>query len=235
MRKRLAVSIGALALVSAVLGAVALLAPDPEESADLPSATSVSSTRTRDPAPEAPLTPGWRVVVDPSARVAYDVPPDWVLADDQETLESSNGVRLGHLADYGTYACQGAEYGRAFSGSGLTTGTPDDAAVALAAAIAGDQYSDANQTARVTVSRPTPVVRDGTRGTLVRADAEATADSADKCAGTKGVVAVVALATPAGTAVVVVGADTERGEAEGPEVLAGDALRAMTDSVRPRG
>ncbi len=229
----MAVATGALVLVAGAFAVVGVLSPAGPDSGDLPSATSVASTRTREAAPEVPVNQGWRVVLDPRARLSYEVPGDWVLAEDDQSLESSSGVRLGRLADYGTYLCQGAEYGRAFSGSGVAAGPPERAASELAAAIAADQYSDASQTARVTVSRATPVVRDGARGVLVRADAEA-AESGDQCVGSRGTVTVVALATPAGTGVVVVATDTEAGRARGPEPVAQADLKKITDSVRPR-
>ncbi|WP_181399999.1 hypothetical protein [Actinokineospora spheciospongiae] len=233
--RRLAVGATALVLVASAFVAVGVFGSATDDPADLPSATSVSSTRTREAASEEARNPGWQVVVDGQAQLTYELPPEWALAEDTESLESSNGVRLGHLADFGTYTCQGAEYGRAFSGSGVAEGVPADAAAELAAAIAADQYSDANQTARVTLSRATPVVRDGVRGSVVRADAETTTDSADACAGVRGTVVVVALATGVGTSVVVLGADTVPGEALGPDTVEAGDLRAITDSVRPRG
>ncbi|WP_424185528.1 hypothetical protein ACOBQX_27095 [Actinokineospora sp. G85] len=233
MRKRVGVAAGALVLVAGSFAVVGVLSPGGADPGDLPSATSVVSTRTREPVPEAPVNGGWQVVLDPQARLSYEVPGEWVLAEDDQSLESSSGVRLGRLADYGTYSCQGAEYGRAFSGSGVAEGTPDRAASELAAAIAADQYSDASQTARVTVSRATPVVRDGARGVLVRAEAES-AEPGDQCVGLRGTVTVVALTTPAGTGVVVVAADTEAGRAQGPEPVAPEDLKRITDSVRPR-
>ncbi|WP_285504262.1 hypothetical protein [Actinokineospora sp. NBRC 105648] len=232
---RAAVTAISLVAVTGLLTAVALLVTGSDD-AGTPPATAVAPTKTRSASPGTPRTPGWQVVDDTAAGLRYEVPPGWALAPEEETLESSNGVELGHLADFGTYLCQGAEYGRAFSGSGTAEGEPATAAAELAAAIAADQYSDGSQTARVTLSRPTPVVRDGLRGAVVRADAEATADDvADRCASTRGTVTVVALATPTGTAVVVLGADTEPRGTDRAPLASGEDLRTMTDSVRPLG
>ncbi|GAA3042055.1 hypothetical protein [Actinokineospora globicatena] len=223
-----------LAAAGAVLASVTLFGSTADDEG-APHVTAVPPTRTRAASPASPTRSGWQVVDDTEAGLSYEVPPNWALAPDTETLESSSGTVLTHLADFGTYLCQGAEYGRAFAGSGRVDGDPAEVATEVAAAIAADQYSDGTQTAAVTLSRPTPVVRDGARGTVIRADAEVKAgEVADSCASTRGVVTVVALATPVGTAVMVVGADTDD---RGPTVPVADAgeLRGITDSVRPRG
>ncbi|MBM7775888.1 hypothetical protein JOD54_006092 [Actinokineospora baliensis] len=231
--QRAAVAALSLAAAVAVLATVAVLRSH-EDDPDAPHVTAVPPTRTRPAAPASPNLPGWQVVDDDAAGLRYEVPSNWALAPETETLESSSGAVLTHLADFGTYLCQGAEYGRAFAGSGRVDGDPAEVAAELAAAIAADQYSDGSQTAKVTLSRPTPIVRDGARGTLIRADAEVTAgEVADRCASTRGVVTVVALATAAGTAVVVLSADTDdRGDTA--PTASGDDLRGMADSVRPR-
>ncbi|RLK62087.1 hypothetical protein [Actinokineospora cianjurensis] len=232
--QRVAIAGLSLAVVGVVLGAVVLVGAGEDESG-APRVTAVPLTRTRAASPASPSRAGWQVVDDADTGLRYEVPSEWALAPDSETLESSSGTVLGHLTDFGTYLCQGAEYGRAFSGSGRVDGDPAEVATEVAAAIAADQYSDGSQTAKVTLSRPTPVVRDGARGTVIRAEAEVMADAvADRCASTRGVVTVVALATSVGTAVVVLGADTDD---RGPAVPLADpdALRGITDSVRPRG
>ncbi|WP_139190514.1 hypothetical protein [Actinokineospora iranica] len=234
--QRAAVTAAALVLAATVIAGFLLLGSGGDESGEA-TATAVAPTSTRAASPRPPRNPGWQVIDDPAAGLRYEVPPDWSLAPDTESLESSSGVELGHLADFGVYLCQGAEYGRAFSGSGVVPGAvdPAEAAAELAAAIAADQYSDGSQTARVTLSRATPLVRDGARGALVRAEAEATADDvADRCASTKGEITVVALATEAGAAVVVLGADVEPGADSAAPTVAVEQLRAVTDSVRLR-
>lgn len=232
-------TIGAVALALAGTGIVTALVlgkpgPAPDDLLGPPPSSGPPS-ETGTPAPEPARNPGWQVIANPGAGLAHEIPGDWTVAAAPESLESSSGVRLDHLADFGTYACQGAEYGRAFTGSGTAPGSSTaDAATELAAAIAADQYSDGTQTARVTTSRPTPVVRDGARGTLVRAEAEAASDAvADPCAGARGTVVVVALATRAGTSVFVVGADTLPGAQEPGPLVSEDQLRTIADSVRP--
>ncbi|WP_156893620.1 hypothetical protein [Actinokineospora enzanensis] len=235
MRNQRAV-IAATSLTAAcgLLVAVAVFgADDPEP--ETPHAIVVSPTRTRPASPSSPVQPGWQVIDDPHAGLRYEVPPDWSPAPDTETLEASNGAVLGHLVDYGTYLCQGAEYGRAFTGTGRVDGDPAKVATELAAAIAADQYSDGSQTAKVTLSRPTPVVRDGSRGTLIRAEATATDTDTDPCASDRGTITVIALATPAGTSVMVTGADTDDHNATNAPLAPAETLRAVTDSVRPRG
>ncbi|WP_035306382.1 hypothetical protein [Actinokineospora inagensis] len=230
--QRVAIAALSLVVAAAAVGVVAVLDSGDDDS-DLPRVTAVSPTRTRAAAPVSPRLPGWQVVDDPLAGLRYEVPAGWSLAPESETLESSNGAVLSHLTDFGTYLCEGAEYGRAFTGSGRVDGDPTKVATELAAAIAADQYSDGTQTAKVTLSRPTPLVRDGARGALIRADAEASEDEdADKCASKRGVVTVIALAVSGGTSVVVVGADTDDRGPDAP-LAPGDDLRAMTDSVRP--
>ncbi|PPK67414.1 hypothetical protein V5P93_005554 [Actinokineospora auranticolor] len=228
--QRVTVAAISLAAVGGLLATVSLLGGDDDHGR--PNAVEVAPTQTRAASPRSAAVPGWQVVEDGGSGVRYEVPPDWALAPEAETLESSSGTVLGHLTDFGTYLCQGAEYGRAFSGSGRVDGDPADAAAELAAAIAADQYSDGSQTAKVTLSHPTPLVRDGARGTLVHAEAEVVADDvADRCASTRGVVSVIALATAEGTSVVVFGADTDdRGE--DVPLASSDDLRAIADSVR---
>lgn len=227
------VGLFALAIVVGSFAALALWGPGSDHTPRV--TTPPPQTATRAAADEPARTPGWQVVRDRDAGLVYELPPDWTLADGGESLESSSGVRLGNLADFGPYVCQGAEYGRAFSGSGVARGDdPAETAAELAAAIAADQYSDAGQTARVTLSPPTPVLRDGAHGTVVSADAEAAAgDGADRCVSAKGTVTVVALPTPAGISVVVLAADTEEGAATSVPLADPRVLRAVVDSVRP--
>jgi hypothetical protein len=183
----------------------------------------------------APDPAGWQPVVNQDARLSYDVPPDWEVAPDDESLTTSNGVKLEHLADWGRYTCQGAEYGRAFAGSGVAQSDqkPGKAASELAAAIAADQYSDGHQTAAVKVSKPQPTSVRGVQGAIVHAEATLT-DAADGCAGAKGTVTVVALATPAGNSVFVIGGDVAPGPEEpAPAPLASpQLLTTIVDSLR---
>ncbi|WP_173124532.1 hypothetical protein [Kibdelosporangium persicum] len=221
---RLLVTIGVVAalLVAGGIAAASLLSRGqdvPVEHFDVPSAATPHDT--------------WQTVTDTAAKLAFDVPPDWELADEDESLTTSNGVRLGHLADWGRYTCQGAEYGRAFAASGLAQPDrrPAKAAAELAAAVAADQYSDGHRTAAVNVGRPRPLSVQGAQGVVVRADATL-AEPTDQCTGSKGTVTVVALATQAGNAVLVVAADVTPGPQE-PTPLADTArLDAIVKSLR---
>ncbi|WP_436501164.1 hypothetical protein [Actinokineospora sp. HUAS TT18] len=231
---RAAIGAISLAVVGGGIATVALIGPSDDRRTPVSTLPQPTATRAADPA--APRTPGWQVVTDQAAAVTYEVPPTWTLAEDSESLESSSGVELGHLADFGPYLCQGAEYGRAFSGSGVADGDIRESAAELAAAVAADQYSDGSQTAKVTLSRPIRVTRDGARGTIVRASAEVTADDvADRCASTKGTVVVVALATRAGTSVVVLAADADTGSTPTAPLVTDQEMTAIAESVRPTG
>lgn len=231
--QRAAIGAISLAVVSGAIVAVSTLGSADEHQTEV--SEPPRPTATREAEPVVPNTPGWQVVSDETAALTYEVPPGWTLAEGTETLESSSGVELGHLADFGPYLCQGAEYGRAFSGSGLTHGDPGETAAELAAAVAADQYSDGSQTARVALSPPTPITRDGVQGVIVRADAEVTAESADHCASTKGTIVVVALSTGAGTSVLVLAADADTGSTPSAPLVSPAEVRTITDSVRPSG
>ncbi|MCE7007625.1 hypothetical protein LWC34_33100 [Kibdelosporangium philippinense] len=175
----------------------------------------------------------WQTVTDATAKVSYDVPPDWELADAEESLTTSNGVKLGNLVDWGRYTCQGAEYGRAFAASGLAQPDrrPSKAAAELAAAVAADQYSDGHRTAAVNIGRPQPLSIDGVQGAMVRAEATLP-ESTDQCTGSKGTVTVVAVSTQAGNSVIVLAADSVAGP-EQPTPLADTArLDAIINSLR---
>jgi hypothetical protein len=226
--QRAAISAISLAVVGGGIAGVALLGPPDQPVVSTPP----KPTATRPAEPVAPRTAGWQVITDPRASLTYEVPPGWTLAEGTESLESSSGVELGHLADFGPYVCQGAEYGRAFSGSGVTDGDPRETAAELAAAVAADQYSDGSQTAKVQLSPPTPITRDGARGTVVRAAAKVGADT-DRCAGTEGTVVVVALTAKVGTSVVVLATDTRATPTA--ELVSPATVRTITDSVRPSG
>lgn len=182
-----------------------------------------------------PLVPDMHTVTNPTASLAFDVRSDWEPADDDETLTTSNGVTLDHLVDWGSYTCQGADYGRAFAGTGVTPADRKNninrTAADLAAAVAADQYSDGHQTAAVKVAKPQPVTVDGVQGVTVRAEATLT-NSDDPCAGTTGMVTVVALPTSAGTSVFVIGADTTGGPQEPTPLLDQDRVSVITDSLR---
>lgn len=230
---RTRIALGALALVLVAAGIVAAsrLSPHnrPVDAPQVEATPAPSSTPGRQSLAQA-RNPGWQVLDNPAAGLTYEVPPDWTPAEADESLETSSGVTLNGLVDYGTYTCQGADYGRAFAAGGTdpTTG-PAKAATRLAGSIAADQYSDGQQTAKVTVSKPAPLP--GGHGVLVRATAASTGAS-DPCAGTEGTVLVVALSAGTGSAVFVVGADTVAGTQE-PAPLADPArLDAIADSVR---
>ncbi|MGH3862094.1 hypothetical protein [Actinokineospora sp.] len=229
--QRAAIGAISLAVLAGAIATVSTLGSADEHRTEVSEPPRPTATREAEPA--VPTVPGWQVVTDETAALTYEVPPGWTLAEGTETLESSSGVELGHLADFGPYLCQGAEYGRAFSGSGLTHGDPGDTATELAAAVAADQYSDGSQTAQVTLSPPTPITRAGARGTVVRADAAVTAESADHCASTKGTIVVVALSTAAGTSVVVLAADADTGSTPSAPLVSPDEVRTITESVRP--
>ncbi|HVK25320.1 MAG TPA: hypothetical protein VM677_28520 [Actinokineospora sp.] len=232
--QRAAVGAISLAVAGGGIATMALIGPSDDQRTPVSALPQPTATRAADPA--VPRTPGWQVITDHAAAITYEVPPTWTLAENTESLESSSGVELGHLADFGPYLCQGAEYGRGFSGSGVTNDKPGESATELAAAVAADQYSDGSQTAKVTLSRPTRITRDGARGTVVRASAEVTADDvADRCASTKGVVVVVALMTRVGTSVVVLAADADTGSTPDAPLVTDEEVTAIAESVRPAG
>ncbi|MET0234547.1 MAG: hypothetical protein ABW224_07900, partial [Kibdelosporangium sp.] len=185
-----------------------------------------------EPAATAPNT-SWQEVTNPATQLAYQVPPDWELADQDESLTTSNGVRLGHLADWGTYTCQGAEYGRAFAASGVAPNDrkPGRAAAELAAAVAADQYSDSHQTAAVQVGKAQPATIDGTQGAIVRAEATLS-KSTDPCASTRGTVTVVAVPTAVGNSVLVVAADATPGPQQPTPLAEPERLDAIVSSLR---
>jgi hypothetical protein len=185
-----------------------------------------------EPAAAAPHTT-WQPVTDPATHLAYEVPPDWQLADQEESLTTSNGVRLGHLADWGAYTCQGAEYGRAFAASGVTPNDrkPARAAAELAAAVAADQYSDGHQTAAVKVAKAQPTTINGAQGAIVRAEATLP-ESTDPCASSKGTVTVVAVPTPAGNSVLVVAADATPGPEQPTPLAEPERLDGIVQRLR---
>ena len=226
MPRRASLAIAVAALVLALVGiAIVTIDDSAEELAE-------TGPEPAGPPPAAPAAPaaggipgrprqGWQLITNPAAVIGYQVPPDWQVADPEESLLSSNGVQLGHLADWGAYACQGAEYGRAFVASGLAgTNSLDGTANALAASVAADQYSDGAQTASVRLTAPTPVTASGAQGVLVRATAASTA-GANQCTASEGTITVLVLPTRAGNAVLVIGADTVPGT-EQPSQLARD-------------
>nr|CTQ92009.1 hypothetical protein [Kibdelosporangium sp. MJ126-NF4] len=187
-----------------------------------------------EPAGAAPHD-SWQAVSDTEAKLTFEVPPDWELADDDESLTTSNGVKLGHLADWGRYTCQGGEYGRAFAASGVAQPDrkPGKAAAELAAAVAADQYSDGHRTAAVNVGKPQSLAVDGAQGAMVRAEAALPqVDETDECTSSKGTITVVALTTAAGNSVLVIAADSVPGPDQ-PTPLADPArLEAIVKSLR---
>lgn len=199
-------------------------------------------SREHEPAPEelnaqpAPALTGLITVTNPDARLAFDIPADWELADTEESLTTSNGVRLGHLADWGRYTCQGAEYGRAFAASGVaaTDRKPGRIASELAASVAADQYSDGHQTAAVKVSKPQPMTANGVQGSVVHAEATLSG-STDHCAASKGTITVVAVPTPAGNSVLVVGADAVAGPEQPTPMAEPERLNSIVASLRVTG
>jgi hypothetical protein len=222
---RLLITIGAVAVLLVVGGiaAASLLG----RGAEAPAAHFDD-----EPATAAPHT-SWQPVTDPATHLAYEVPPDWQLADQEESLTTSNGVRLGHLADWGPYTCQGAEYGRAFAASGVTPNDrkPGRAAAELAAAVAADQYSDGHQTAAVKVTKAQPTTINGAQGAIVHAEATLTG-STDPCASSKGTVTVVAVPTPAGNSVLVVAADATPGPQQPTPLAEPSRLDGIVRSLR---
>jgi hypothetical protein len=178
--------------------------------------------------------PDLHQVANPEALLAFDVSADWEPADNDETLTTSNGVDLSHIVDWGPYTCQGAEYGRAFAGSGVAPATDRKAgkvAADLASSVAADQYSDGDRTAAVRITKRQPVARDGVEGALVEAEATVPS-SADPCAGTRGTVTVVALPTSAGMSVFVAGTDVTPGPEEPTPLLPADHIVSILASLR---
>jgi hypothetical protein len=220
---RLLITLGAVAVLLVVGGiaAASLL----RRGAEAPAA------HLDEPAPPAPHA-SWQRVNDPATQLAYDVPPDWELAETDESLTTSNGVKLGHLADWGLYTCQGAEYGRAFAASGVTPNDrkPGRTASELAAAVAADQYSDGHQTAAVDIGKPQVTTIDGAPAAIVRAEATLS-ESTDQCAGSKGTVTVVALTTGAGNSVLVVAADATPGPEQPTPLADPERLESIVKSL----
>ncbi|GAB3906486.1 hypothetical protein GCM10029964_103300 [Kibdelosporangium lantanae] len=195
-------------------------------------ATSQAEPEVYEAAPK--LQPDVHQVANPEAMLTFDVSADWEPADDDETLTTSTGITLSHIVDWGPYTCQGAEYGRAFAGSGVTPATDRKAAKVaadLAASVAADQYSDGDRTAAVRITKRQPLARDGVEGALVEAEATVPS-SADPCAGTKGTVTVVALPTSAGMSVFVTGVDVTPGPEEPTPLLPADHVAVILASLR---
>jgi hypothetical protein len=219
---RLLITIGAVAALLAAGGisAAALLSHDQAPGPELAEAAP--------PQRMSALT-----ITNPEARLAFDITADWEPAEDDETLTTSNGVKLDHLVDWGSYTCQGAEYGRAFAASGVGPNDrkPARAASELAAAVAADQYSDAHQTAAVKVSKPQPLSKDGAEGAIVHAEASLPTSS-DPCAASKGTVTVVALPTSAGNSVFVIGADVTAGPQQPTPLADPEAVNTIVGSLR---
>jgi hypothetical protein len=220
---RLLITLGAVAalLVVGGISAASLLGPHP---ATEPEVAEAAAPRMRAEA---------HTVINAAAKLAFDIPPDWQPAADDESLTTSNGVRLDHLVDWGPYTCQGAEYGRAFAASGVAPNDrkPNRAASELAGAVAADQYSDGHQTASVKVDRAQPLTKDGVEGSIVRAEATLT-DSTDRCAGSKGTITVVALPTSAGNSVFVIGADVTAGPEEPTPLADAQRIDSIVSSLR---
>jgi hypothetical protein len=221
---RLLITLGAVAalLVVGGIAAASLL----RRGAEPPAA------RFEEPASADPHA-SWQRVGDPATQLAYEVPPDWELAETDESLTTSNGVKLGHLADWGRYTCQGAEYGRAFAASGVTPNDrkPAKTAGELAAAVAADQYSDGHTTAAVKVGKPQLTTIDGAPAAVVRAEATLS-EPTDQCAGSKGTVTVVALTTGAGNSVLVVTADSIPGPEQPTPLADPQRLDSIVKSLR---
>jgi hypothetical protein len=236
--RRASLAIAVAALVLALAGiAIVTIDHSAEELAETAPATVPPPPAAAPPPAGTPGDPDtdWQLITNPAAVIGYRVPPDWQVADPGESLLSSNGVQLGHLADWGTYACQGAEYGRAFVASGLTASNSlHGTANALAASVAADQYSDGAQTASVRLTPPTTVTASGTTGVLVRATASSTA-GADRCTASEGDITVLALPTRAGTAVLVIGADTVPGTEQPSQLVRDDDIDRIADTLELLG
>jgi hypothetical protein len=183
-----------------------------------------------------PLRTTAHTITNDAAKLAFDIPDGWEPADEAEELTTSNGVKLDHLVDWGSYTCQGAEYGRAFVASGVapTDRKPTRAASELAAAVAADQYSDGHQTAAVKLGKPQQMSKDGVDGAIVHAEASMP-NSTDPCASSKGMVTVVALATSAGNSVFVVGADVTPGTEQPTPLADTGQLNDIVSSLRVIG
>lgn len=222
---RLLITIGAVAvlLVAGGIAAASLFTRH---------ATTPAEPEVYEAAPK--LQPDTHQVANPESLLTFDVSADWEPADNDETLTTSNGITLSHIVDWGPYTCQGAEYGRAFAGSGVTPMTDRKAgkvAAELASSVAADQYSDGDQTAAVRITKRQSVARDGVEGALVEAEATVPS-SADPCAGTKGTVTVVALPTSVGLSVFVAGTDVTPGPEEPTPLLPADHVDTILASLR---
>ncbi|WP_132120398.1 hypothetical protein [Actinocrispum wychmicini] len=223
--KRLLITIGAVA---------ALLAAGGISAASLVNRHAPAEPEPRIVEAAPPMAPDTHTVTNPAAKLSFDVTADWEPADDDETLTTSNGVELDHLVDWGPYTCQGAEYGRAFAGTGVAPNdhkaAPGRIAADLAAAVAADQYSDGHQTAAVNVAKPQPLTVDGAQGATVHAEATLIR-SGDPCAGVKGTITVIALPTSAGVSVFVIGADLTPGPQQPTPLLQADRVSTIADSL----
>lgn len=194
------------------------------------SSGSEPTTEPSEPGPGAdlePTQPGWTVLVNEDANLAYDVPPDWAEAADLTT----DSITFAAGASVDSYECGGGGYSRGVVGStSLQPADPATTATSVAQEVSPLLYSTAGPP-EVQLSPPRPVERDGVSGFVV--DAAVTAPP-DPCLAGQGRVSVLVLdAVDLGGVlqVFLVNIDTMGGPAD-PGVRSGEEFDQILASAR---
>lgn len=161
-----------------------------------PGATSQPPTTTPPPtapSPDStvpdlePTRPGWTVLVNQNAHLAYDIPPDW---DETPGGVTSDNYEFTVSGAPTPYDCDGSGFTRGYVGStSLVPGDPAATATQIAQEIAPTLYNSAGEP-QVRFTDPRPVQRGGLDGSLVEANITSPQDD---CLATRGALAVLVL------------------------------------------
>lgn len=116
-----------------------------------------------------PVRPGWQVVVNEGANLAYDVPREWVPTAPAKIESPTLGYTLTAVAQATPYDCEGGTFSRGLVAS--TSVQPRDAlssAEMIARDVASVLFNSAGQS-QIAVELPRPAQLGGTSGILIEA------------------------------------------------------------------
>jgi hypothetical protein len=224
----------AVVILVLVLGVVAglLLRRDTPGSATAAPATS-SPLLTSAPAADrpAPTVPGWQVAISSKRKLAYDVPADWKVIDEEAIIgfEDASGPKVG-MTGAATYLegyCSEANAWRAGAGfSGYRDTDLSLVATDAAGKWARYGYLGPNgELPRVDVAAPEPITVNGISGAYASARVQVTV--ADSCAPPSAKVHAVALPAPDGCYVFVIFSDQEV-----PQAISDELARKIIATIR---
>lgn len=236
--------VGLVLVIGAVAG-ILYVRGDGDQVADpgpTSSAPATTGARPTSPGPSSssapgrpdPTVAGWQVVVSGKRRLAYDVPPDWKILDEERIVGFSDAAGEPAVGMSGTsvyrdgYCAEAEASWRAAAGfSGYR-----DTDLALVATDAATKWSNygylgaGGEEPDVTVAAAAELTVNGITGAYTKAAIRVTAPS--PCAPPTAVVHTFALPADQGSYVFVVVADQEV-----PDAFADDTIRRIIDTIRP--